>query len=147
MLTYNAELGLDNYISSYINNGEICTDALIKIYNYSQPALDNNKTLLFYKFLINKLHKIFTELLDDSPKTVCQCIKTITSIITQATITLEKQFGHEDLESANEFIDCVGLKDLSNALYIYFSTGDISEVENQLERVRQDIIFVKDIFC
>ena len=59
---------------------------------------------------MKKLHKIISELLRDDSKSACDCIKTITSLITQATITLEKQFN--DIEEANEFIECVGLKEL-----------------------------------
>lgn len=143
-LLSNSELDLSNYISNYIDTGNIDLSALLLIYNYNGVS---NTTIDFYKLLIKKLHKIVTELISDEPKTACRCVKTITSIITQAIITLEKQFDTNNLEEANEFIDCVGLKDLSNALSIYFSTGDLTEMENQLLRVREDILFVKDNFC
>lgn len=143
LLSHN-ELDLSDAISNFISNCEVDNDILLKIYNYEEKS---NDVIDFYKFLIDKLHKIITELLSDSPKTACQCIKTITSLITQATITLEKHFDADNLEAANEFMDCVGLKELSNSLTEYFSKGDLSEIENQLLRVKNDIIFVKDNFC
>ncbi len=143
LLSHN-ELDLSNEISNFIDTCEVDNNVLLRIYNYEEKS---NDVIDFYKFLINKLHKIITELLSDSPKTACQCIKTITSLITQATITLEKHFDADNLEAANEFIDCLDLKALSNSLTEYFSEGNLSVLENQLLRIREDVIFVKDNFC
>lgn len=134
---------LKSAVAEYMNSGNISDEYIISLYSNSETC--KNYTIEFYKFLLNKLHKIVTELLNDEPKTACECIKTITSIITQATITIEKQF--DNLEDVNEFIDCVGLKELSYSLYRYFSSSDLSEIEKQLLRVKRDILFVKNNFC
>lgn len=131
-------------IGDFIKDGTVNPTVAINLYN---DSLLSNDTVAFYKFLISKLHKVIKELLSDEPKTVCQCIKIVTCLITQATITLEKQFENKSLEDVNEFIECVDLKSLSNALTIYFTTGDITEIERQLQRVKDDVIFVKDNFC
>lgn len=132
---------LKQYSAAFISSGAIDSTGLQELLKIDTVS---NKTVEFYKFLINKLHKIITEILSDEQKTACQCIKIITSLITQATITLEKQFNG-NLEEANEFMDCIGLKELSNSLCTYFSTGDLSEIENQILRVKEDIIFVKSL--
>lgn len=138
----------DNHVDKSLDYSDYINDYVLNNNTYSVVIKDlyesgaNIKTIDFYMFLLKKLHKIISELLRDDSKSACDCIKTITSLITQATITLEKQFN--DIEEANEFIECVGLKELSNALFIYFSTGDISEIENQLLRVKDDIIWVRD---
>lgn len=134
---------LNSAVVTYMSTGEVENSSIVDLYSNSQTC--KNYTIEFYKFLIKKLHKIVTELLSDEPKTACECIKTITSIITQATITIEKQF--DNLEDVNEFIDCVGLRALSNSLYTYFSTSDLSAIEKELLRVRKDIEFVKNNFC
>lgn len=134
---------LESAVAEYMSSGNISDESIISLYSDSKTC--KNYTIEFYKFLLNKLHKIVTELLNDEPKTACECIKTITSIITQATITIEKQF--DNLEDVNEFIDCVGLKELSYSLYKYFSSSDLSEIEKQLLRVKRDILFVKNNFC
>ena len=130
-------------LADYMSTGVVNKEYLINLYSNSKTC--KNYVIEFYRFLIKKLHKIVTELLSEEPKTACECIKTITSIITQATITIEKQF--DNLEDVNEFIDCVGLKQLSNSLYTYFSTSDLSAIEKELLRIRKDIEFVRNNFC
>ena len=93
--------------------------------------------------LHKKLHKIVTEVLDNRPRPLSECIKTVTSIITQATITLEKQFSNATVKESNEFIHCVGLETLSEALYKFFNTGDSTMLQAEINRVREDILFVK----
>ena len=134
---------LKDNVTDFMSSGNKDYSSIISL--YSNSKICKNYTIEFYKFLIKKLHKIVTELLSEEPKTACECIKTITSIITQATITIEKQF--DNLEDVNEFIECVGLRELSNSLFVYFSTSDLSEIEKQLMRVRNDILFVKNNFC
>ena len=128
------------YLEEYVINKTLNENALVIL--YKEKELDN-KVVDFYQYLIKKIHKIYKELLRDEPKTACECIKTITSLITQATITLEKQFNN-DVELANEFITCIGLKELSQALYTYFNKGDISDIEKELSRVKEDLIFIED---
>ena len=130
-------------LEQYIATSNIDNSYIINAYKSGKLDI---KVIDFYKFMINKLHKIITELLDDSSKTACQLIKTVTSLITQSTITLDKQFDG-DVELANEFMNCVGLKDLSQSLATYFTNGDLTDIKNQLNRVKADVLFVKNNFC
>lgn len=135
---YISELNDPDLIRDYLISNNIDTDILLKIHSTNSIL-----TIDFYQFLLNKLHKIATNLLRLEPLQLSECIKIATSIITQATITLEKH-GKHNTELSNEFINCVGLSDLSKALYVYFSTGKSDLLESELNRVRSDLLFVKN---
>lgn len=127
------------YLRQYLSNREILTDGIITIHKYNTiPVIE------FYSMLSKKLHKIIREVLDNRPRPVSECIKTATSIITQATITLEKQFSESTVKDSNEFIKCVGLDSLSEALYIFFNTGESDKLQSEINRVREDILFIKN---
>ena len=92
-----SKLNDENLIRNYLITDTIDTSVIAKLHSTEPiPAVS------FYSMLLSKLHKITVELMRLEPLQVSECIKTTTSIITQATITLEKQFKN-DQESANEF--------------------------------------------
>ena len=131
---------LDNsndLIRDYLATNTVDTEILVKLHQ-EQPI----PIISFYSMLLSKLHKITTELLRREPLQVSECIKTATSIITQATITLEKQFVN-DSDSANEFMECTRLKHISKALYVFFSLGESKLLESELDKVRDDLLFIK----
>lgn len=133
-----SELDDPNLIRDYLIYKDIDTDVLLKLHE-AEPLL----TIEFYSFLLNKLHKITTNLLRLEPLQVSECIKTATSIITQATITLEKH-SKGNTEMSDEFIQCVGLPSLAKSIYVLFSTGKSEMLESELNRVRDDMLFVKN---
>ena len=85
-----SHLSLDtqqSYLQKYLVTKKIEDEGIIEIHKQHKiPVIE------FYSMLHRKLHKIVTEVLDNRPRPLSECIKTVTSIITQATITLEKQF-------------------------------------------------------
>lgn len=133
-----SEIGDDKLIHNYVISDDIDITALPRLHS-TNPI----PTVLFYSMLLSKLHKITVELMRLEPLQISECIKIATSIITQSTITLEKQFIESDQEMIDEFIECVGLKNLSKALYIFFTNGNSAPLESELNRVRDDILFVK----
>ena len=127
-----------SYLQKYLVTKKIEDEGIIEIHKQHKiPVIE------FYSMLHKKLHKIVTEVLDNRPRPLSECIKTVTSIITQATITLEKQFSNATVKESNEFIHCVGLETLSEALYKFFNTGDSTMLQAEINRVREDILFVK----
>lgn len=132
---------LDNaqtYLQQYLISKKFSDAAIIAIHKQKPiPVIE------FYSMLHQKLHKIVKEVLDNRPRPVSECIKTATSIITQATITLEKQFSNATVKESNEFIQCVGLEALSEALHIFFKSGNSEPLQSEINRVREDILFVK----
>ena len=100
-------------------------------------------TITHYKHLNNKAHKIIKEVLECDGKDVATYIKMATSLITQATITLEHQFK-DNLEGANTFIQNTLLCELSQALYIYFNYNDYTELVNTVDKIRYDIKLILD---
>lgn len=133
-----SELNDSDLIRNYLDSNNIDIDVILKLHRI-KPIL----TVEFYLFLLNKLHKITTNLMRLDPLPLSECVKTATSIITQATITLEKH-SKNDLDISDEFIKCVGLSSLSKSLYIFFSTGNSDLLESELSRIREDILFVKN---
>ena len=103
----------------------------------------NVPTIEFYKFLNNKKHNIIKETLSSQGAPVSTYIKIATSIITQATITLEKQFK-DDLVGANKFMECLGLAKLSSALTEYFTTNNFTSLVETVNSVRTDIKLILD---
>lgn len=133
-----SDLNDTDVLRDYLESDNIDPDVVIKLHS-DKPL----PSITFYSMLLGKLHKITTELLKLEPLQVSECIKTATSIITQATITIEKQFK-EDQDSSDELIECIGLKQLAKALYVFFSNGNSALLESELNRVREDILFVKN---
>ena len=133
-----SELNDPNLIRDYLASNDINTDVVLKLHHI-KPIL----TINFYSLLLSKLHKITTNLMRLNPLQLSECIKTATSIITQATITLEKH-SKNDLDTSDEFIRCIGLPNLSKSIYIFFSTGNSELLESELNRVREDMLFIKN---
>ena len=128
-----------NYLQGYLLTREISNEGIKALHTYNPiPSIE------FYSMLSKKLHKIVKEVLDNRPRPVSECIKTATSIITQATITLEKQFSANTVKDSNEFINCIGLEQLAEALHIFFKTGESDKLQSEINRVRDDILFVKN---
>ena len=103
---------------------------------------DNNYPVIeFYMNLNNKAHKIIKEVLTCENKPVSNYIKIATSIITQATITIEHTCQN-DINTQNKLIENLHLKELTHGLNEYFTTGDYTELVRTVHETRQD---VKDI--
>lgn len=133
-------LGRKEYIIEYLKDKKISEQALKMINKYSSiPSAE------FYIFLSKKLHKVVKEALNDEPRPMSECIKTVTSIITQATITLEKQFSDKPIKESNEFIRSVGLDTLSKSLSAFFENGNSEPIQNEIKRVREDIMLANRI--
>ena len=103
----------------------------------------NNPTIEFYKLLNNKAHKIIKEILTCENKTVSTYIKIASSLITQATITLEHTC-QDDIDKQNELIKNLHLKELTHGLNIYFSTGNYRELVDVVLETRNDIKAILD---
>ena len=103
---------------------------------------DNNYPVIeFYRNLNNKAHKIIKEVLTCENKPVSNYIKIATSIITQATITIEHTCQN-DIDAQNKLIENLHLRELTQGLNEYFTTGDFSMLVSTVQETRQD---VKDI--
>ena len=92
----------------------------------------------FYLNLNNKAHKIIKEILSCDGKPVSTYIKIATSLITQGVITMEHLFS-EDIDGQNYFIECLGLKQLSEGISIYFNTGDYTQLVKAVNSNQQDV--------
>lgn len=103
----------------------------------------NDPVVMFYKRLNNKAHKIIKEILTCEGKPINTYIKIATSIITQSAITLEHDF-ERDVEGQNNFIQCLGLKNLSRGLYEYFTTGDYTLLVSSVNANKEDIKLILD---
>lgn len=103
----------------------------------------NYPTIEFYLRLNNKAHKVIKEILTCENKPVSNYIKIATSLITQATITLEHTCK-DDIQLQNQLIEALYLKELSNALNVYFSEGDYSKLVETVNRIRQDVKLILD---
>ena len=103
----------------------------------------NDNVCSFYLRLNNKAHKIIKEILTCEDKPVSTYIKIATSIITQATIALEHLYEN-DINGQNEFIDCLHLKELSNAISEYFSTGNFNYLVDAVNMNKEDIKLLLD---
>ena len=103
----------------------------------------HNPTVEFYLRLNNKAHKIIKEVLTCENKPVSNYIKIATSLITQATITIEHQCK-DDISTQNELINNLYLKELSKSLNTYFANGDYSELVETVMLIKQDIKAILD---
>lgn len=114
-----------------------------EIYSYLKKHNIDVPTADHYLLLNNKAHKIIKEVLESEGKDIATYIKIATSLITQATITLEHQFKDNPI-GANEFISNTLLAEISQALYLYFNQGDYSELVNVINDVKQDLKVLLD---
>ena len=103
----------------------------------------NYVVIEFYERLNNKAHKIIKEVLTCDNKPVSTYIKIATSIITQATITLE-HMDAKDIELQNTLIQNLHLAELTNALNIYFTTGKFNALVEVINEVKLDIKCILD---
>lgn len=103
----------------------------------------NYPTIEFYLKLNNKAHKIIKEVLCCENKPVSNYIKMATSIITQATITLE-HMNPKDIVAQNTLIENLHLRELSKALNTYFTYGDYSPLVKTIKETRLDIKAILD---
>lgn len=100
---------------------------------------------MFYLNLNNKAHKIIKELLtSDGTSPIGTYLKLATSIITQGIIAIEHVFDASDVSGQNRFIECLGLKEISEGLSIYFTTADIVPLINTISRNKQDVKLLLD---
>ena len=105
---------------------------------------DNNYPVIeFYLNLNNKAHKIIKEVLTCEGKPVSNYIKIATSIITQATITIEHTC-HDDINAQNKLIENLHLRELTHGLNDYFTTGDWTELVKTVHETRQDVKYILD---
>ena len=131
----------DEFISYLLNHPEESIN-----YDICQYIIENDievPVIDHYRFLNNKAHKVIKEVLESEGKDVATYIKIATSLITQATITLEHQFK-DDVKGANDFITNTLLSELSQALYLYFNHNDYSELVNTINKVKNDIKLILD---
>lgn len=97
-----------------------------------------NNVVKFYLNLNNKAHKIIKEILTCEGKPVSTYIKIATSLITQGVISMEHLY-ESDINGQNDFIDCLGLKDLSAGINTYFQTGDFKPLVEAVNKNRLDV--------
>lgn len=125
-------------LTSLMNNSNIVPKSVI---NYLKEHQD--PTVYFYLNLNHKAHKIIKEVLCCENKPVSNYIKMATSIITQATITLE-HMNPKDIDAQNTLIENLHLKELSKALTTYFTYGNYEPLVETIKETRLDIKAILD---
>ncbi len=100
---------------------------------------NDDDVVRFYLNLNNKAHKVIKNILTCEGKPVSEYIKIASSLITQGVITMEHIY-QSDVAGQNEFVDCIGLRRLSEGINAYFNTGDYTDL---VEAVNQNQIDVK----
>lgn len=100
---------------------------------------NDDDVVRFYLNLNNKAHKVIKNILTCDGKPVSEYIKIASSLITQGVITMEHIY-QSDVAGQNEFVDCIGLRRLSEGINAYFNTGDYTDL---VEAVNQNQIDVK----
>jgi hypothetical protein len=126
-----------NELTELMNNNTVPKVIIKKLKEQHYPAIE------FYITLNNKAHKIIKEVLCCENKPVSNYIKMATSIITQATITLE-HMNPEDIVTQNTLIENLHLPELSKALNIYFTEGNYTPLVNAIKETRADIKAILD---
>lgn len=92
----------------------------------------------FYLNLNNKAHKVIKNILTCEGKPVSEYIKIASSIITQAVITMEHIY-QSDIAGQNEFVECLGLRKLSDGITEYFNTGDYTALVEAVNQNKEDV--------
>lgn len=110
----------------------------------SELVKRNNTVCEFYLRLNNKAHKVIKELLTCEGKPVGSLIKIATSLITQGIITIEHSYNSDDINGQNNFIECVGLKDLADGISEYFSSGNSDILVSAIMNNRADVKLLLD---
>ena len=126
-----------NELNEVMYNNTIPKCVINKLKEQNYPAVQ------FYLNLNNKAHKIIKEVLCCENKPVSNYIKMATSIITQATITLE-HMNPNDIDAQNKLIENLHLKELSEALTTYFTSGNYKPLVNTIKETRLDIKAILD---
>ena len=124
-------------LTEVMHKGTIPKCVVNKLKEEHYPTID------FYLNLNNKAHKIIKEVLCCENKPVSNYIKMATSIITQATITLE-HMNPDSIKEQNTLIENLRLKELSHALNTYFTYGDYTPLVTTIKEVRADIKAILD---
>ena len=141
LLKYENENDCRELISEFINNKcKINSDIIRFLLSKNEviPAVEH------YKLLNNKAHKIIHDIMVCNGMEVFVYIKIATSLITQATLTLQHQFKN-NIKGANDFITCTRLRELSKALSIYFETGIYDNLVKEVNLIREDIKIIVDL--
>ena len=133
------------------NDGVDISDAVKEVVEYEKtPKIvveelikQNDPVVMFYINLNKKAHKIIKEILTCEGKSIATYVKIATSLITQSIITIEHIF-QEDTQGQNNFIDCIGLSRLSDALSVYFKTGDCQLLIEAIHSNREDVRQILD---
>lgn len=124
---------------------DVSTELYEVIHNSTVPKIVIKELILrddavvsFYLNLNNKAHKIIKEVLTCEGKSVSTYIKIASSIITQGVITMEHIY-ESDIAGQNNFIECLGLKRLSEGINIFFETGNYQPLVEAVEQNRLDV--------
>lgn len=142
LLKYETEQECRDLISKFINDNRCQVDfETIKFLIGKDEIIP---TVEHYKLLNNKAHKIIHDIMVCDGMEVFVYIKIATSLITQATLTLQHQFK-DNIKGANNFIACTRLRELSRALSIYFETGHYETLVKEVNLIRQDIKIIIDL--
>ena len=70
-------------------------------------------------------------------------IKIASSLITQGVITMEHIY-QSDVAGQNEFVDCIGLRKLSEGINAYFNTGDYTDLVEAVNQNQTDVKLLLD---
>jgi hypothetical protein len=104
-----------------------------------------NDIVNFYMNLNSKAHKIIKEILTCEGKPISNYIKIATSIITQGIIAIEHLYSDDNnTDRQNNFIECLGLNDLSKGIYEYFNTGNADLLIQSVNNNRNDVKLILD---
>lgn len=141
LLKYETEKECRDLISEFINNKCKISSDIIRFLLSKGEIIP---TVEHYKLLNNKAHKIIHDIMICDGMEVFVYIKIATSLITQATLTLQHQFK-DNIKGANSFIACTRLRELSKALSIYFETGHYETLVKEVNLIKQDIKLIIDL--
>lgn len=103
----------------------------------------DNDVTRFYLNLNNKAHKVIKNILTCEGKPVSEYIKIASSLITQGVITMEHIY-QSDVAGQNEFVDCLGLRRLSEGINAYFNTGDYTDLVESVNQNKIDVQLLLD---
>lgn len=104
---------------------------------------NDDDVVRFYLNLNNKAHKVIKNILTCDGKPVSEYIKIASSLITQGVITMEHIY-QSDVAGQNEFVDCLGLRRLSEGINAYFNTGDYTDLVEAVNQNQTDVKLLLD---